>query len=60
MIELDARRLVMRGAHDQALAFEIDEDPLHGLRRDERRAGQVGVRDARVACNLEQDGVLRG
>ena len=48
----------MRAAHDQASAFEIDEDGLHGLRRHERRASQLGIRDSRVAGDGEQHGVL--
>jgi len=49
----------MRTARDQASAFEVDEDCLHGLRRHERRSSQLGIRDTRVAGDGEQDGVLR-
>lgn len=49
----------MRSAHDQAAAFKVDKDGLHGLRRDERRPRQAGIRHARIAENGQQRRVLR-
>ena len=51
--------LRVRASHNQTSAFKIDEDRLHGLRCHEGRAGQLGIRNSRIAGNGKQDCILR-
>jgi hypothetical protein len=45
--------------HKQTSTFDIDRDRLHGLRRDERCAIQIGIRDTRIAGDRRQGRILR-